>query len=206
MTEFLLHVSARYFRRSMEGKKNPTLASLLATGGNQWLLPTLKFGLGYPCNHHLHLLLVKFPVSGTAYENTSETFVYSVYVCHRLQRALCCSLGTAQCFPPLALIPEAVDNSGRCYLRDCLPVHSPWHPWGSCSFADVIQGMSGKWSYRVFLMCMLPGLDSHNWSCSIAFFPWLDSLQANLGQSSSTAICTSDLKSDLCKHSAELSP
>lgn len=43
-------------------------------------------------------------------------------------------------------------------------------------------------------MSMLPGLDSHNWPWSIAFFPWLDGLQANLGHPNTTAICTSDLK------------
>lgn len=89
-----------------------TLLSLLATGGNQWLLPSLKFGLGYAWNQRLHPLLLKFPVSGTMHENTSETLVCSVYFCHRLQRAHCCGLSTAQCFPPFVLTPEAADNSG----------------------------------------------------------------------------------------------
>lgn len=71
----------------------PTLLSRLATGENQWLLPSLKFGLGYARNQRLHPILVKFPVTGTAHENTSESlfsFIAAIgYKEHMLQRQHC---------------------------------------------------------------------------------------------------------------------
>lgn len=137
--------------------KHPTLLGILAIGRNQWLLPNLESGLGWGCNEHLHSLLVKFPVSGTCMKMLQR--LYSDYCCYRLQRAHWCSLSTAQHYSPLALILKLLPTPVAA-VSDCLPVHSPWNPWGSHSFADIIQGMSGQWSQRVFFMCVLTGLES----------------------------------------------
>lgn len=131
--------------------------------------------------------------------------LYSGYCCYRLQRAHCCSLSTAQHYPPLALIlkqlPAAVAAVSEAV---CLPIahgiqEDPMalQALSEVCLASCHKGFSSRVCWPVW-RATASGL-------VVLLSLWVESPQANPGQPSTTAICTSQLKTSLCEHSAKLS-
>lgn len=134
--------------------------------------------------------------------------LYSGYCCYRLQRAHCCSLSTAQGSPPLALIvkllpaPVAAISETVCLSTAC-GIHGDPIALQTLSKVCLASDHNEFSSCVCWLVWRAPA--DHKWSCSIAFSLWVESLQANPGQPSTTAFCTLQLKPGLCEHSAKIS-